>query len=320
MRRSHRVPLVLAGLALATLAGAGCAAISGLDGITELACAPDCDGGATSDSTVVGPDGTPPPGTTDSPTGGDATLAEDALPPTDDGPARIDSQPPPDAGEVGGDDSSTEAGGADAGTDASADASFHDAGHDAGTDAAGCGPLNTTANCSACGDTCTATNATSPTCNGTTCSYSCKPNFLDCNASSAPDLDGCECNATGGTAAPIPQCCGSICPLTHHYDLDLVNSTFYDCVAEGAFNQTLAMDACTAFTGSAGQCNVGAAPIGCTYLDGGNAGSIICSNGTGAPSCNCWGYSGDMEGWMSTGPGKGTANCTCPQPGGTQWN
>jgi hypothetical protein len=321
-------------MALATLAAAGCAAISGLDGITEQACAPDCDAGATGDSTVVGPDGAPTTGATDSPATDDTTLPEDALPPTDDAPTRVDSQPPsdaeptPDASDAGEPDgSSTDGGGADTGP---ADASVKDAGHEAGgTDAgqadsgsdAGCGPTTTVDNCSACGDKCVTTGASSAGCTGTTCTYTCGSGHLDCNASTAPDLDGCECNVTGAAAAPAPACCaGGSCPQLHHYDEDLLNSNFYDCVAAGAFNITVATDACTAFTGDATQCDNGGFVFYCDYPDGGLAGDMVCSNGAGATNCNCWGYNGAIKGWMSTGTGKGQANCVCPQPGATLWN
>ena len=322
MRRPNRARLVLAGLALATLAAAGCAAISGLDGITELACAPDCDGGGGGvDSTVPAPDAASPG--SDATPGDDATTLAETSAPGDDGATSNDGTGPdaPDGSRDDAGGTSADSGGVDAGADAAGVDAGHDAGHpdaavDAGSDGS-CGPLNTVANCSACGDTCTATNAQAPACNGTTCSYTCKTNFLDCNAAKAPDLDGCECNAPGATSS---QCCAGACPQQHHYDLDLLSSTFYDCVAQGAYNATVATDACGAFTGDVTQCDNGGFTFFCNYADGGVAGYMICSNGPTATACDCWGYSGALQGLMSTGTGKGQANCLCPQPGGTQWN
>src|SRR6202041_1490332 len=69
MRRPYRAAAAFTWLALAV---GGCAAISGLNSITEQACAPDCDGGAA-DGTAPVADGTSP-GSDSLVSGDDATL------------------------------------------------------------------------------------------------------------------------------------------------------------------------------------------------------------------------------------------------------
>jgi hypothetical protein len=189
----------------------------------------------------------------------------------------------------------------------------------------GCGPLNTTTNCSACGDKCAsvAASETASTCPGdsngfgATCSYTCAASHLDCNAGTAPDLDGCECATPGVTNA---TCCSGACPIAHDYDEDIINTTFYDCVAASTYNLTVAMDACTAYAG-AGQCDVMGTYF-CTLEDGGMAGDMVCSDGAGAAACACWGYDGLLLGQMVIGPGKAAANpnnCECPEPTDPKW-
>jgi hypothetical protein len=314
----------LAAVVLALATSAGCAAIEGLDGITEQACAPDCgDAGPDATTPVTGPDGTAPgndsPAGEDSPSGTDTTV-------TPDGSGSDDS---PSGSDTSTNDAGTDSGAPDSGTDSSKpgdaapDSSEPDSGTDSsaadtGTDApppdagspdTGCGPLTAIDNCSACGDTCTATNATSPMCSGTTCSYTCNTGYLDCNLSVAPDLDGCECNVTGVTTAP--SCCGSGCPIEHNYDEDITSAHFYDCVAAGTYNVTLAMDACTAFTGNASQCQSG---YYCPEFPdgGGDLGDQVCA--ITATTCQCWSYNGSLVGLVSPSSGN-PSQCYCPQTG-----
>jgi hypothetical protein len=278
---AYRVGAVLASLGLMV---GGCAAISGLNGISEEQCAPNCDGGAptsdarttTPDVTVNGHDGAPAM-SDDSPAGGE----DSSPPPSNDGPVTV----------------------------------VPEAGSDAPVGP--CGALNTVENCSACGDKCAADDASTPkSCSGSTCAYTCSTGHLDCNASAAPDLDGCECYAPGATA-----CCQTECPLPHNYDEDTSPpALFYDCVAAGTYNSTLALDACAAFTGDKTQCD-STHTYTCS-LEGEDAGisDMVCSDGPNASACDCWGYTGPLAGFMSTGTGKGFANCGCPNPvGGTQW-
>lgn len=294
---------------------AGCSAIAGLDSIQEESCAPNCgDAGLT--------DGQQPPG--DSSMQGDSNQADTSS-------SGGDTSTTQDSGIVGAD---TGGGGQDSGiVDTGTTVSDGPAIDDAPFDSA-CGNLNTTTNCGACGASCAAPNTdnetasfccTGSTCPGSTngagdtCTYTCKPNYLDCNAATLPvDNDGCECKAATGVAC----CSGGNCPVQHDYDKDVVGATFYDCVAAGAFNSTDAMDACEAYAG-VGQCDVMHSGYYCTYADGGLAGDMVCSDGTGAPACACWGYDGVMQGYLLIGPGTYGANennCMCPGPGNPQWD
>ena len=292
MRVASRVAFV----AWFVVSAGGCAAITGLDSLTEQECAPNCsDAQATKDVTVdtpTGDDSSRPDTSTGMDTGSESAF---------DSPVQ-DTSVPGDASEGGKDT------GADSPVDSPIDA------HEAGTDApfdSGCGPLTSTSNCSACGEVCTPTHAVNPQCNGATCSYTCSANFLDCNSGTAPDTDGCECPTGGGAA-----CCGQACPVQHNYDEDVIGATFYDCVAAGTYNQTDALDACNAAIGTAGQCSTG---YYCTGTDGGTGGDMVCSDGAGASACTCWGYDGVLVGLLFTGPGKGMTNCDCPQNGDPKW-
>ena len=310
MRRSHRA---VALLSLAALTVGGCAAISGLSQITEQACAPNCDGGVA----PSGDGGTPPTTDGTAPTD-DATIGTDGSPSSEDSPTSEDAP-----ATMNGPDASGAGDGTVPDATATAEASTPDSGStDGGLDApsppvdsGGCGPVNTAENCSACGDKCLATNATAPACNaaGTTCSYSCNANYLDCNRGVAPDLDGCECDAPGATAS---QCCSSNCPQQHHYELKVVNNTvFYDCVPQGTFSEQSAMDACLAYAGTSGGCQNGYV---CTNEpDGGMAESdSVCSS-----SCWCWSYSGPLTGFLNPGDNLG-GQCYCPTggAGSPTWN
>jgi uncharacterized membrane protein len=46
---------------------------------------------------------------------------------------------------------------------------------------------------------------------------------------------------------------------------------------------------------------------------------MVCSDGAGASACTCWGYDGVLVGLLFAGPGKGMANCDCPQTGDPKW-
>jgi hypothetical protein len=167
---------------------------------------------------------------------------------------------------------------------------------EAAVEASPCGSLSSTDNCSACGDRCAgpSQSVASDSCNGVSCVYTCEPVYLDCNASIAPDLDGCECAVPAGSS-----CCGTRCPVQHNNGL---GQTFYDCVPFGTYNITLAMDACNVF-----------APLG----HGG-----ICQGGTCGSDTGVWNYqSADCAGWIFSGPDQGIVHnsfgtsCDCPVAG-----
>jgi hypothetical protein len=300
--RPKRLAAAAAVAAVIGLVGAGCAALSGLDALSEQACAPDCDGGRAIDGAPV----------LDS--GDSATSAgqDSALVPIDGEAADVYREA--SGGEGGGRDSGTAA---DAPFESSTevDTGAPDTGFDTG-----CGPLDAIDNCSACGAQCMPDAGKDTQCNGVTCSYACEVDTLDCNQSIAPDLDGCECSARGATQS---QCCGTGCPQSHSYDTDLTTSTFYDCVAPGAFNSTVAKDACNAYAGPSdgGLCDIGFT-FTCRGLDGGVISDMVCSNLYAGP-CACWAYDGTQSGHMHIGSASGTAslaNCLCPSTVDPSWN
>ena len=123
----------------------------------------------------------------------------------------------------------------------------------------------------------------------------------------APNTDGCECPYTGTTA---PACCSDTCPIQHNNGLNQGTSKFYDCTPLNTYNSTVAMDACTAFTGNASQCTSGM----CVAADGGTDGDVVvCSTGS-ATDCVCWTFQGPNVGYFhnpNLPPGSGNQNCYC---------
>jgi hypothetical protein len=188
-----------------------------------------------------------------------------------------------------------------------------------GNEDTGCGPIDTVASCGACGRACSTTQASSTSCNGQSCLPTCNAGYLSCNnpAAPAPD-DGCECAVPN--AASVPKCCATACPIAHTYDATKgAAATFYDCVAQGTYNAQVAMDACLAYAG-AGQCNV-AGTYHCVGPDGGgNTADLVCSDGTGAPACTCFGYDNAVQGLFHVGAGTGAKNCDCPLSTDPHWN
>jgi hypothetical protein len=260
MPPSSRVRRVRLWLVVAgALVASGCAAITGLDQYVKGSA--DASSDAVADQTV-GDVGTP-----------DAPTADSSN----------DSSPPDAAG-----DTSTDAPVQDGGSDAD----------DAGDGDAGCGPVNTITNCSACGAQCDTSNASNTSCTGTTCQYTCKTGFSNCDAA-APDLNGCEC--------PTPVCCGAGCATTHACGVN--NLPYYDCVDAGTYNQTQAAKACTAYTNDQFACNAGTCnndagdPLICGAPDGGG--------------CACWAYGGTGSGHVHL---SGNASCFCPSVNDPSWN
>ena len=272
---------------------AGCASIAGLDGITENSCAPNCG----TDSSVVVESGS------GGETGADTAVQNDTGP--------------------GSDTSMTEDSSSGGDTGMPADSGMQDTfvldtsipydgppWSDAPFDS-GCGDLNTTTNCSACGDTCAATSGagvhqTQASCPGSTngmgayCHYTCATGFLDCNAATMPpDLDGCEC-----TAPSTAPCCGGACPTGHitglvpgqkpYYPTD---QNFYDC--DTTMNLQLATDACTAYVTARG----GTAAANCGAfgpVDGGPPDSVCAITAINCGS-SCMGFMGDCICWTVSG-------------------
>lgn len=161
----------------------------------------------------------------------------------------------------------------------------------------GCGALNTVDNCSACGAVCDGGNASSTSCNGTTCQYACKTGYSNCNTA-APDLNGCEC--------ATPTCCGANCATTH---MNGVGQNYYDCVDAGTYNAQQALKACTAYTTDQLAC----AQYGCNS-DAGD--QMICGVPDGG-GCACWTYVGNDTSHVYK---SGNTNCFCPSTNDPNWN
>jgi hypothetical protein len=296
-----------------------CATISGLDQIKEIDCAPDCGAEmyAADGSTGSPGDGPSPSDRTvpldvalDTSSSVDSSVDASFDVEASDGQAReTAAEDASDGAEVGPGDAASEA---------------HDSGPplDTGVDAApeaeaGCGPLNTTVNCGACGAKCAhAPSANGASCNGTVCSYQCNPGYLDCNASTAPNTDGCECQTPGAIGA---TCCGSNCPIQHvtGFPTGVIppgrDQTFYDC--NTGLSEQVAMEACTAYSGSPAYCATNTSfGFPCIGADGGTNGDlVVCNFLAGGQSCVCWDYQGSHAGWaLNTGL---TTMCACPTGG-----
>ena len=170
-----------------------------------------------------------------------------------------------------------------------------------------CTTLNTTSNCSACGDKCNLTNAQAALCNGATCSYTCNAGASDCNYTTAPDTDGCECTT--------PACCGTSCETRHS---DGVGQSYYDCnplyvtSPSCTFTENAAIEACKAYATAQGN------PSGCAKFLPCPTGSIktdsYCyTDSMGNAADYCFGYTcGTDAGWVES-PG-------CPTTKVGTWN
>lgn len=252
----------LAAVVLSSAALGACAGLAGIDAFSKGSCnGGDCDGGVD-DSSLSG-DG---PGLE----GGNGT----------------------DSGSGGADGTADVSSGEDSGSDA------HPPGQDAAHDGSGvaesgsdCGPLDTTANCSACGAACDAKHSTGATCTGTTCQYTgCSSGYADCDKT-APDTNGCEC--------ATPGCCSTQCQTVHSNG---VGQSFYDCNPMGTHTLATAIEACVAYAqtvgGNANDCVGGwdcpqGNPSNVAVCYSAQGGMVVCSN-------YCWTYigatTGDVQG------------------------
>ena len=167
-------------------------------------------------------------------------------------------------------------------------------------------PLDSTSNCGGCGKACS-TSTGQPSCNGSTCAYSCNSGRSDCNAGSAPNTDGCECST--------PACCGSGCQTTHS---DGVGQNFFDCNGANSHNQNQAQAACAAFTGSASACSPSNVCCGTDlFICLGTVADSVC--GTAGGKCYCWQYSGGNAGRVQS---ESTSSCkaSCGSSSDPSWN
>ena len=265
------------GALLLCLVAGSCAVVDGLDGFSPVSCGGDCD--ATADHPAV------------------SQSVKDAVPETtatdsDDASAETDSA-------LEGDDP-----GGDAASEAESQ-SVPDAELDTGVPVAdgGCG-LGTTSSCSACGVACD-TSTGAPACKGSTCSYTCNAGRQDCNASKAPDTDGCEC---AGTA-----CCSGKCQTAHSNGK---GNSFYDCSAAGTHNQGQAAEACASLAGSSA-CRSSTAPCNCLLIICGSQAQSVCGSSGG--KCYCWQYAGPNAGTVQESSGSNCA-ASCGASSDSAWN
>ncbi len=197
-------------------------------------------------------------------------------------------------GDAAGDPEATDPdGGAPMEAGASADAAAIDS---------ACGSLATVGNCGACGQACD-TSTGSPSCNAGVCSYVCDSDRQDCNATTVPDKDGCEC---AGTA-----CCNMSCQTAHASGLSTI-PTYYDCSAAGNTTQQQAMAACME-TGGSG-CTATSTTCGGIFGFGGMQSNAVC--GTVSGNCSCWIYSGVNAGQVHAG----NTGCALGCASGVAWD
>jgi hypothetical protein len=174
-------------------------------------------------------------------------------------------------------------------------------------------PLNTAQNCSNCGIACDTTHSLDAGCSGTSCTYSaCAAGYVDCHTT-APNADGCECNA--------PACCeAGVCEPLHDNGQ---GQNYYDCTPLGSYSSALALKACIAYTGSAAEC------VSFPCKSGTGDGPIICSSGAVGKNCMCWSFAGNDIGLVDNGgviipplDSGVAAKCFCPDiaSGDTPWN
>lgn len=165
--------------------------------------------------------------------------------------------------------------------------------------------LSSPSSCGSCGARCDTATGT-PGCDGTTCAYHCKAGRADCNGSTAPDTDGCEC--------ATPQCCAGKCEMVHSNG---IGENFYDCNSVGTHSAAQAQEACaaagaTGCVGSSKCCLLSAlgACIGTTSYS-------VC--GTVGKNCYCWQYAGTAPGTVQT---MSSSNCgaSCGAGSDPPWN
>jgi hypothetical protein len=336
---------VLAAAAVAMLGA--CSALTGLDAISEQACAPACanvepDGALPqeTDASYGSGDGTVPvdtgePRGDDGEAPRDASTGGDVVAPARDSGADDDSAVSPTNSDSGAMDSGSnmtrdsggidsapdgrvpdsgteDTGTQDTGTGGSGDSGDSDSGSmgeaDSGSDDdADCGPVDTITSCGACGKECIASGGVATSCNAGDCVYACSADYLDCNAATPPNTDGCECFAPG---PGVESCCGTTCPIAHSWDLQatLGESRYYSCDPLGTMNETLALEACEAALGSPAECRT----TTCYNPDDELSTGVVC--GTSGSICDCWAYANtaQMPAQAAHFAKSSGGHCLCP--------
>lgn len=172
--------------------------------------------------------------------------------------------------------------------------------------------IDTTTDCSACNIACNSgTNNTARSCNGTTCSYTCAANQVDCDGDINPDSNGCECAGSGCCTSGTPSTYGS-CQTTHS---DGLGQSFWDCLPLNTYTVSQAQAAARAY-------DSGGAVDGTNnhYVNPKNAADTvdyICNSSTTKNSCPCWAWNatGAYAGALGTvdlHTPSSTTNCYFP--------
>ncbi len=139
----------------------------------------------------------------------------------------------------------------------------------------GCETNVSVTNCGACGATCSTVTGT-PSCDGSKCAYACNSGRADCNAATAPNTDGCECE----TDAAAPGCCSGGCQTKHSNG---AGQYFYDCAALGTYNLTQANKARQAWMN--------------TRTGTATTGYVTCGSGSDRADCQAVQYSNAVGIW-----------------------
>ncbi len=160
-------------------------------------------------------------------------------------------------------------------------------------------------NCGGCGNTCTTSaNNTSRSCiEPGTCEYTCATGRQDCNAATAPNLDGCECEGS--------LCCDlGACAVKHDSG---TGQNWYDCVARDTFDLVQAQAACAA---------AGIASCYETFCTSDpTLSKLVCSQGTGSCACWQWAAGPSFVGRIGRVNHNTTTNeCFCPSSSSAQWH
>jgi hypothetical protein len=133
-----------------------------------------------------------------------------------------------------------------------------------------------------------------------------------------PAVDGAPPEPDMGPTAPesdgaATDCSCGAAPCTVHSNG--VGQTFEDCVPSGTHDETQALAACTAFTGTSASCTIQSCPGGGGGPGKSPPGQAACS--TGASVCDCWTFSGAEAGLVQSMNSKKCDPCA---NGGTAWN
>jgi hypothetical protein len=133
-----------------------------------------------------------------------------------------------------------------------------------------------------------------------------------------PVVGGAPPEPDGGAPMPKPDGAAAGCncgaaPCTVHSNG--VGQTFGDCVPNGTHDETQALAACTAFTGTSASCTIQSCQGGGGGPGKSAAGQGVCS--TGASVCDCWTFAGAEVGLVQSTKSKKCDPCA---NGGVAWN